>query len=95
MVNTTYNSTGDMIDKLQLLKGKTKLKFYKYLSNYYDNMDIRMDEYPFAKNAQSNSKIYEEVLFLRNFLETRPQVKDMNNNYSDLYYTVIKNRDEK
>ena len=29
MVNTTYNSTEDMINKLQQLKGKTKLKFYK------------------------------------------------------------------
>ena len=28
MVNTNYNSTEDMIDKLQSLKGKTKLKFY-------------------------------------------------------------------
>ena len=29
MVNTSYNSTEDIIDKLQQLKGKTKLKFYK------------------------------------------------------------------
>ena len=29
MANTTYNSTEDMIDKLQSLKGRTKLKFYK------------------------------------------------------------------
>ena len=29
MVNTTFNSTEDMINKLQELKGKTKLKFYK------------------------------------------------------------------
>ena len=30
MVNTPpYNSTEDMIDKLQSLKGKTKLKFHK------------------------------------------------------------------
>ena len=29
MVNTTYKSTEDMIDKLQQLQGKTKLKFYK------------------------------------------------------------------
>ena len=29
LVNTTYNSTEDMIDKIQQLKGKTKLKFYK------------------------------------------------------------------
>ena len=36
MVNTTYNSTEDLIHKLQSLKGKTKLKFYKSLSNYYD-----------------------------------------------------------
>ena len=28
MVNTTYNLTKDMINKLQELKGKTKLKFY-------------------------------------------------------------------
>ena len=28
-------------------------------------------------------------------LQTKPQVKNMNNNYYDLYYTVSKNRDEK
>ena len=28
------------------------------------------------------------------FLQTKPQVKIMNNNYYDLYYTVIKVRDE-
>ena len=29
MVYTTYKSTEDVIDKLQQLKGKTKLKIYK------------------------------------------------------------------
>ena len=29
MINTTNNTTEDMISKLQQLKGKTKLKFYK------------------------------------------------------------------
>ena len=29
MVNTNYNTTEDMIKKLQQLKGKTKLKLYK------------------------------------------------------------------
>ena len=29
MVNTNYNTIEDMIDKLQNLKGKTKLKLYK------------------------------------------------------------------
>ena len=51
MVNTTYISTEDKIIKLQQLKGNTKLKFYKNLGNYYDNMNIRRDEDPFARNA--------------------------------------------
>ena len=34
MVNTTYNSTQDIINKLQQLKRKTNLKFYKNISNY-------------------------------------------------------------
>ena len=38
MVNTTYNSTEDMINKLQQLKGKTKVKFYLNISNYYTEM---------------------------------------------------------
>ena len=29
MVNTTYNKTEDMINKVQSLKGKIKLNFYK------------------------------------------------------------------
>ena len=28
-------------------------------------------------------------------LQTKPQIKNMNINYYDIYYTVIKNRDEK
>ena len=92
------NSTEDMIDKLQSLKGKTKLKFYKNISNYYDEMNnknFRFGEDPFAKNAEGIGKIYHEVLMLMKFLQTKPQVKKMNINYYDLYYTVIKNRDEK
>ena len=49
---------------------------------------------PFAKNARGISKIYHEVLLLMKFLQTKPQVKNMNINYYDLYYTVIKIRDE-
>ena len=97
MVNTTHNSTEDMIDKLQSLKGKTKLKFYKNISNYYiemKNRNFQTQKDPFAKNAQSISKIYQEVLLLMKFLQTKPQVKNMNINYYDLYYTLIKTRDE-
>ena len=52
-----------------------------------------MDENPFARNAQGISKIYHEVVLVMNFLQT--PVKNMNINYFDLYYTVIKNRDDK
>ena len=48
---TKYNSTEDMISKLQEIKGKTKLYFYENISNYYDNMNISFDEDLFAKNA--------------------------------------------
>ena len=50
---------------------------------------------PFSKNAQSISKYYHEVLLLLKFLQTKPHVRNMNNNYYDINYTVIKNRDEK
>ena len=38
MVNTNYNSTEDMIDKSQELKGKTKFKFCKNIKKYYVEM---------------------------------------------------------
>ena len=94
MVNTTYNSTQDMINKIQQLKGNTKLKFFRNVSNSYDNMNIKFDEDPFAKNAQGISKIYHEVLLLMEFLQNKPQVKNMIINFYDLYYTVIKTRDD-
>ena len=98
MVNITYNSTEEMINKLQELKGKTKLKFYKNISNYYvemKNINFQTNnQNPFAKNAQGIHKIYHEVLLLMKCLQTKPQVKNMNINYFDLYYTVIKTRDE-
>ena len=40
-------------------------------------------------------KNYHEIIIILKFLLTRPQVKNMNITYYDLYYTVIKNRDEK
>ena len=97
MANTNYNSTEDMINKLQQLKGKTKLKFYKIIKNYYvemKNRNFQTQQDPFSKNVQDISKVYHEVLFLMKFLQTKPQVKNMNINYFDLYYTVIKTRDE-
>ena len=97
MVNTTHKSSEDLINKLQSLKGKTKLKFYKYTSNYYTEMkdkNFQSGQDPFAKNAQGISKIYHEVILLMKFLQTKPHVKIMNIKFYDLYYTVIKVRDE-
>ena len=77
-VNTTYISTQDLINNLRLLKDKTKLKFYKNISKFYDEMkyrNFRYEEDPFSKIAQSISKIYLEVLLFLNFLQTKPQVK--------------------
>ena len=54
-----------------------------------------MDEDPFRENTQGITKNFHQVLFLMKFPQTKPTVKNMNIIYCDLYYTVIKNRDEK
>ena len=97
MVNTIYNSTEDMINKLQSLKGKIKLKLYKNKSDYYiemKNKKFQAEQHPFAKNAQGISKVYHDVVLLMKFLQTKPRVENMNITYFDLYFTVIKTRDE-
>ena len=98
MVNTNYNSTEDMINKLQQLKGKSKLKFYKKLSDYYIELKNKnfqtYDQDPFSRYSQGISKIYHEVLLLLKFLQTKPKVKNMNINYFNLYLSVIKTRNE-
>ena len=97
LVNTKYNSTEDMINKLQELSGRTKLRFYKNISDYYNEMknkNFQTQQDPFAKNTRGISKVYHEVLLLMKFLQTKPQIKNMNINYYDLYYTVIEVRDE-
>ena len=99
MVNTTYKSTEDMIFILQEVKVKRKQHFYKNISNYYDERNIKrqngkfqFEEDPSSEGAQGISKLYHEVLLLMEFLQTTPQVENMNIEYYDLYYTVIKNR---
>ena len=56
-----------MIKKLRSLKGKTKIKFYKNISNYYDERkykNFRFEGDPFSKNVEGSAKIYHEVLLL-------------------------------
>ena len=87
-----------MVNKLQELKVKTELNFYKNISKYYTEMKNKnfqtQDQDPFAKNAQGISKVYHEILLLMKFLQTKPEIKNKNINYYDLYYTVIRIRDE-
>ena len=85
IVNTTYISAEDKIINLRSLAGKTNLKLYKHLSNYYDEMNIRkqtgnfeFEEDFLSKNFEGIGKFYHEVLLLKNFVQTKPQVKDMN-----------------
>ena len=55
---------------------------------------FKFEEDTFSKNDQGISKIYHEVFLLMRFLQAKPSVKDINIIYHDLYYTVIKNRDD-
>ena len=59
MVNTTYKSSEDKINKLQSLKGKTKLKFYKNLSKFYDQMSIRRQSGNFQIEEDPSSRMFE------------------------------------
>ena len=90
-------SEDDIIENLQLIKGGIKLKFYKNISDYYKEMKNKNFQSnkidPFSKNAKGIGKIYHEVLLLMEFSQTKPDIKNMNFNYVDLYYTVIKTRD--
>ena len=61
------------------------MKNKKFQSNNID---------PFSKNAQGIAKTYHEILLLMEFLQTKVDIKNMNINSYDLYYTVIKTRNE-
>ena len=56
---------------------------------------FHFEEDIFIKNAEGVSKLCHEVSFLKKFLQIKPQLKSMFGIYYDLYYTVIKNRDDK
>ena len=53
---------------------------------------FQFDEDVFSKVAEKISKIYHEVILIMKFLQTKPQVKKMYNNFHNLYHTVIKNK---
>ena len=54
------------------------------------NKNFQTQEDAFCKNSQVISRVYHEVKLLMNFLLTKPQIKNMNIKYYDLYYTFLK-----
>ena len=55
MANTTHTSTETTIKNLQTLEAKTKLKIYRNLSNFYDEMiykNFHFEQDPFSKIAE-------------------------------------------
>ena len=97
MTNTTWSSTEDLTNELQNLKRKTNLNFFKIISNYFNDMKYKKfqsEHNHFSKKAQGIAKIYYEVIFKMKLLQTKPQVENMNINYYDLFYTVIRIRFE-
>ena len=58
------------------------------------NENFQFEEDPFPKNVQGIGIIHHEVLLLMNSSQTNPSVKSMKIKYFDLYYTVIKKRNE-
>ena len=55
---------------------------------------MKLKKILFLKTLQRLIKFYHEVVLLKKFLQTKPQAKNMNINFYDLYYTVIKTRDK-
>ena len=85
MFGAKYNSTQDMIDNSQSLKGKTNLKIYPNIKNYYDEMKYRKQSGTFqfeedllSKNEERISKLYLEVILIMKILQTKPQVRKIN-----------------
>ena len=70
ILKITYSSTQDIIKKSQNSEGKTKLKFYQNIFNFYDEMNIKrgsgnfqFEEDLFSKKVQSVGKLCHEKLF--------------------------------
>ena len=63
------------------------------MNNRRQSGNFQFEEDPFSKNVEGFGKIYHDVSLLMKFLQTKPQVKNMNNKCYDLYYTVVENKD--
>ena len=52
-INTIFKTSKEMTDKLRNLEGKTKIKIYQNIKNYFDEMNTR----------QSGNFQFEEEIF--------------------------------
>ena len=71
MTNGKFETTLDKIEKLQNLKGKTKLKFYQNVNNYYDekkyrrqNGHFKFKEDVFSKGGEGVATNMHEVFII-------------------------------
>ena len=87
MKNKKYSTIEDMIVKVQILKGETKLNFHQVFSSYYDEMNylrqsgkFHFEDDPNSKSVESIAMIMQEALLIMKFIPT-----------NDLYYTIILN----
>ena len=49
---------------------------------------FHFEEDTFGKSAKGESKSFPEVLLLKKFLQTKHQVKSLNKNFLEFYYSV-------
>ena len=61
MVITNYSVTQDNIEKMQSLKGKTKLKVNQNISNCYDEMNYRIQSNTFQFEEDLSSETQEGI----------------------------------
>ena len=90
-----------MISKFPNLQYKTKLKFSRSLSNFYDGMNylrqsgsFHFEEYTFCKNAQGIAMFMHERMLSMKCLHRKPQIKSHNVTYYGLSYTIMLNFEE-
>ena len=72
--NTKYKITHELISKLQNLKGKSKMKAYKNINKYYDEMNyswqkgyFQFEETTFSKGAHGIAKNMHEASLILKF----------------------------
>ena len=85
MVIKTYNPPQDKIDKIQILKGKSKINMSQKKSNNYNEMNYRrqsntfqVEQDQFAEKFEGIGEIYHDILFLMKVQPTEPQAKSKN-----------------